>query len=143
MSIPAAHQYSVPALIAIVAIHFLERYWTKGLSRQSACQNLDLSLMILRELSDRYWAAYFVLTFFKAAFKKIDSAFNVSRVHSPVPGQETLVPSTAPPPVPNDDFLFSPDNSDFAGYMDMQSPGTMINDINALLETGDLLNDLK
>jgi len=54
----------------LIVICFLEKVWSTRLKKQIASQKIDLCFTILRELSERYWAASFFLSYFEAAFER-------------------------------------------------------------------------
>lgn len=76
---------SVTTLIAVVSILFLDLFWATGLKRHLATQNIDLAILILRELEKRYLPARFALAYFTAAFQKIrqDPTLDSSRFVPP------------------------------------------------------------
>ncbi|KAH7336484.1 fungal-specific transcription factor domain-containing protein [Rhexocercosporidium sp. MPI-PUGE-AT-0058] len=70
--------FSVTVLSPVISIQFIERWLAKGLPQQVAAQKLELSLSVLSELSEKYWAANFNLKYFSAAFKRIDEVSQIS-----------------------------------------------------------------
>lgn len=60
-------------LISIIAILFTAKSLESGIRWHLASQNLDLVMLILEELQEKYLAARFVYTYYKAAFDKIAS----------------------------------------------------------------------
>ena len=102
--------------------------------------------MIIQELADKYWAARFILTYFKAAFDKIESAA-VASSDLTTPVFQPTVRGTLPVgygiQTPNGPSRIPPVTppADFALFMDGSSPSTMFYDFNAIFETSDLCPD--
>lgn len=64
---------SVTVMNSLIVICFLEKLWSSGLKKQIASQKIDLCFTIMRELSERYWAASFFLSYFEAAFERAET----------------------------------------------------------------------
>jgi hypothetical protein len=61
-------------LIAIVAILFLSKCLSTGLKWHLANQNLDLAMLVVQQLQEKYLAARFIFTYYSAAFEKVAPA---------------------------------------------------------------------
>lgn len=59
-------------LIPIIGILFLNKSLASGIKWHLASQNLDLVLLVVQELQEKYLAARFVLAYYTAAFEKVD-----------------------------------------------------------------------
>ncbi|EXJ54101.1 hypothetical protein A1O7_09438 [Cladophialophora yegresii CBS 114405] len=61
-------------LIAIIAILFLSKCLSSGLKWHLASQNLDLTMLVVQQLQERYLAARFIFAYYTAAFDKVAPA---------------------------------------------------------------------
>jgi hypothetical protein len=61
-------------LIAIVAILFLSKCLSSGLKWHLARQNLDLAMLVVQQLQEKYLAARFIYAYYAAAFDKVAPA---------------------------------------------------------------------
>lgn len=64
---------------SFIVVCFLEKVWSTGLKKQIATQKIELCFTIMRELSERYWAASFFLSYFEAAFERAESSSGMNR----------------------------------------------------------------
>jgi hypothetical protein len=128
--------YSVTALSPIIAIYCVERMLTDGLPRQVATQKLELSMMVLGALSEKYWAACFNLKYYRAAFKKIDAALGLGGDKS---ASMKPLSSEGRPPENQGPLSFfdqyelplSPCDSGFESYFDYTSPSALFGELSA------------
>jgi hypothetical protein len=140
--------HSVTLLISITTILFLEKFSAVGLKRHMASQKLDLCIMVIDELVEKYWAARFVAKYFKAAFKKIESA---ARGQASRDASRTPMSRTAPLGV--QDMMnrsaqgigqpYTPPPSDSTLINSTFSPDVMLNDLGFIFEAADLFNMLE
>ncbi|OCT46119.1 hypothetical protein CLCR_01336 [Cladophialophora carrionii] len=61
-------------LIAIIGILFLSKCLSSGLKWHLASQNLDLTMLVVQQLQERYLAARFIFAYYTAAFDKVAPA---------------------------------------------------------------------
>ncbi|ETI19561.1 hypothetical protein G647_09395 [Cladophialophora carrionii CBS 160.54] len=61
-------------LIAIIGILFLSKCLSSGLKWHLASQNLDLNMLVVQQLQERYLAARFIFAYYTAAFDKVAPA---------------------------------------------------------------------
>lgn len=64
---------------SFIVVCFLEKVWSTGLKKQIAIHKIELCFTIMRELSERYWAASFFLSYFEAAFERAESSSAMNR----------------------------------------------------------------
>lgn len=81
-------------LIAIIAILFLSKCLSSGMKWHLASQNLDLAMLVIQQLQEKYLAARFVFTYYKAAFEKVACSLRPPREQSAISIPElVLVPN--------------------------------------------------
>ncbi|KAJ9614202.1 hypothetical protein H2200_002338 [Cladophialophora chaetospira] len=62
---------SITMLIAIIAILFLSKCLSSGMKWHLASQNLDLIMLVVQQLQEKYLAARFIFAYYNAAFDKV------------------------------------------------------------------------
>ncbi|OAG45470.1 hypothetical protein AYO21_00104 [Fonsecaea monophora] len=62
---------SVTMLISIIAILFVAKCLSTGMKWHLASQNLDLAMLVVQQLQEKYLAARFIFAYYTAAFEKV------------------------------------------------------------------------
>ncbi|OAP55049.1 hypothetical protein AYL99_10749 [Fonsecaea erecta] len=76
-------------LISVVAILFVAKCLSTGMKWHLASQNLDLAMLVVQQLQEKYLAARFIFAYYTAAFEKV------------APSQRPLLDAgSAPAPAP-------------------------------------------
>ncbi|KIW94790.1 uncharacterized protein Z519_04767 [Cladophialophora bantiana CBS 173.52] len=58
-------------LISIIAILFVAKCLSTGMKWHLASQNLDLAMLVVQQLQEKYLAARFIFAYYTAAFEKV------------------------------------------------------------------------
>lgn len=71
-------------LIAIIATLFLSKCLSSGMKRHVASQNLDLAMLVVQKLQEKYQSARFVFAYYTTAFERVAPSQKASTGHAPL-----------------------------------------------------------